>query len=222
MGSGALGIKVINPGGAAAFKENVRTFGLDDLVPSYGVTSRAIIRAAQHAREALGLPHPVHLHCNNLGVPGNVETALATIAASEGMPLHLAHLQFYAYGTEGKRSFSSAAPRLAEAMAANPAITADVGQVMFGQTTTVSCDVLRQFGARGQASPPQMGDPGRRRQWRRRGALQLPAAQLLQRGAVGSGLELFLLSADPWAAVLHHRPPERRAVHRLPRLGSRC
>ena len=197
-GSGALGLKVINPGGAAAFKENVRTFGLDDEVPSYGVTSRAIIRAAQHARAALGVPHPVHLHCNNLGVPGNVETALATIAAAEGLPLHLAHLQFYAYGTEGKRGFSSAAPRLAEAMAANPAITADVGQVMFGQTTTVSCDVLRQFGARGQGSPRKWaildGDDNGGGvvpyNYRRRNFFN--AVQW------AAGLELFLLSTDPW------------------------
>jgi hypothetical protein len=30
------------------------------------------------------------LHCNNLGLAGNVETALTTIAAAEGLPLHLA------------------------------------------------------------------------------------------------------------------------------------
>ncbi len=32
-GARALGLKVINPGAAAAFKSNVRTFGLDDAVP---------------------------------------------------------------------------------------------------------------------------------------------------------------------------------------------
>ena len=42
-------------------------------------------------------------------LPGNADTALATIAAAEGLPLHLAHLQFYGYGKEGKRGFSSAA-----------------------------------------------------------------------------------------------------------------
>ena len=33
-----LGLKVINAGGAEAFKFNVRTFSLDDEVPDYGVT----------------------------------------------------------------------------------------------------------------------------------------------------------------------------------------
>ena len=111
--------------------------------------------------------------------------------------LHLAHLQFYAYGTEGPRGFSSAAPALAEAIEANPNITADVGQVMFGQTVTVSSDVLRQFGARGQAHPRKSviweGDgngggivPYRYRRTNFHNAVQWAA-----------GLELFLLVRDP-------------------------
>jgi formylmethanofuran dehydrogenase subunit A len=151
--SGALGLKVINAGGSAAFRQNVRTFGLDDVVPDYGLTSRAIVRALQHAVHELGVPHPLHVHTNNLGVAGNAETAIATIAAAEGLPLHLAHLQFYGYGTEGPRGFSSAAARLAEAVNAAKTVTIDVGQVMFGQTVTVSSDVLRQFGARHRGSP---------------------------------------------------------------------
>ena len=149
----ALGIKVINAGGAAAFKANVRAFSLDDEVPWYGVTSRAIVQALQHAVHELGVPHPLHVHCNNLGMAGNAESALATIAAAEGLPLHLAHLQFYGYGKEGERGFSSAAARIAEAVNAAKTVTIDVGQVMFGQTVTISSDVLRQFNARHQARP---------------------------------------------------------------------
>ena len=75
------------------------------------MTSRAIVSALQQAVHELGVPHPLHLHCNNLGLSGNVETALETIAAFDGLPVHLAHLQFYSYGAEGKRGFSSAAAR---------------------------------------------------------------------------------------------------------------
>jgi formylmethanofuran dehydrogenase subunit A len=151
--SRGLGIKVINAGGAVAFKSNLRAFSLDDVVPIYGVSSRAIVKALQRAVHELGVPHPLHVHCNNLGLAGNAETALATIAAAEGLPLHLAHLQFYGYGKEGDRGFSSAAARLAEAVNASKSVTVDVGQVMFGQTVTISSDVLRQFNARRQASP---------------------------------------------------------------------
>ena len=151
--SRALGIKVINAGGAMAFKSNVRAFSLDDVVPLYGVSSRAIVKTLQRAVHELGVPHPLHVHCNNLGLAGSAETALATIAAAEGLPLHLAHLQFYGYGKEGERRFSSAAAQVAEAVNAAKDVTIDVGQVMFGQTVTISSDVLRQFNARNQASP---------------------------------------------------------------------
>jgi formylmethanofuran dehydrogenase subunit A len=150
--SRSIGIKVVNAGGAAALKENVRAFSLDDVVPHYGVSSRQIVKALQHAVNKLGVPHPLHVHCNNLGLAGNVDTALDTIAAAEGLPLHLAHLQFYGYGSEGERGFSSAAARLAEAVNA-AAVTVDVGQVMFGPTVTISADVLRQFNARHRARP---------------------------------------------------------------------
>jgi len=197
-GTRGLGVKVVNPGGAAAFKRNVRSFGLDDEVPEYGVSSRAIIEEMQQAVAALAIAHPLHLHCNNLGLPGNVETALATIAAAADRPLHLAHLQFYAYGREGPRGFSSAAPALAEATNANRNITADVGQVMFGQTVTISSDTLRQFNARGQAHPRKSvimesdGNGGGIVPYRYRRNSFFNAVQW------AAGLELFLLIDDPW------------------------
>lgn len=196
--SRGLGVKVVNAGGAEAFKENVRTFSLDDEVPDYGVSSRAIVKALQHGVTALGLPHPLHVHCNNLGVAGNIDTALATIAAAEGLPLHLAHMQFYAYGKEGPRGFSSAAPRLAEAVNAANSVTVDVGQVMFGQTVTISSDVLRQFNARNSAKPKKWlihdGDAN--------GggivAYDYSAANFFNAVQWAAGLELFLLITDPW------------------------
>ena len=89
----------------------MRAFGLDDEVPFYGLTSRQIFQSLQKATQAVGIRHPLHLHMNNLGIAGNIETALDTIDASQGLPLHLAHVQFYAYGKEGKNAFSSAGGR---------------------------------------------------------------------------------------------------------------
>jgi len=148
-----LGLKVINAGGSAAFKFNARSFGLDDVVPAYGVTSRAILQALQRAVTRLGLPHPVHVHCNNLGIAGNVDTAIATMDAAEGLPMHLAHVQFYGYGAEGPKGLASAAPRLVGAVNAHASISVDIGQVLFGQTITLSGDILHQFDARRLASP---------------------------------------------------------------------
>ncbi|MFO1089543.1 MAG: formylmethanofuran dehydrogenase subunit A [Hyphomicrobiales bacterium] len=196
--SQALGVKVINAGASAAFKENARTFSLDDVVPAYGVSSRQIVLALQRAVEELGIPHPLHIHCNNLGVPGNAETAVATMAATDGRAAHLAHLQFYGYGKEGKRGFSSAAATLAAEVNRRRDITVDIGQVMFGQTVTVSCDTMRQFTARGAARP---------KKWviseaDYNGAGIVPyrynAKDFYNAIQWATGLELFLLIDDPW------------------------
>jgi len=194
----ALGVKTINPGGAAAFKENVRQFNLDDVVPSYGLSSRTIFNALQHAVHELGIAHPLHLHTNNLGMPGNIDSVLDTIKASQGLPLHLAHVQFYSYGKTKKGGFASEAGRLAEAVIANKNITVDIGQVAFGQTITISSDVLRQFSAREFANPKKWivwdGDGN--------GGGILPY-NYREKDAVAAlqwaiGLELFLLIDDPW------------------------
>lgn len=196
--SRALGVKVINAGAAAAFKDNVRSFSFDDVVPEYGLTSRSIVKALQASVTRLGIPHPLHVHCNNLGIAGSADTAATTIAATEGTPLHLAHLQFYGYGTEGKRKFSSEAARLAELVNGNPDVTIDIGQVMFGQTVTISSDVMRQFSALGNANPKKSviidgdGNSGGgivpyRYKHDYYGSLQWAV-----------GLELFLLITDPW------------------------
>ena len=118
-----IGIKVVNPGGISAFKFNQRTMQLDEKHPFYGVTPRDILRVLSRAVHELGIPHPLHVHCSNLGVPGNVDTTLGTIRASEGLPIHLTHIQFHSYGTEGDRKFSSAAARVAEAINGTPNAT---------------------------------------------------------------------------------------------------
>ena len=196
--SRSLGIKVVNAGGVVAFKDNVRAFSFDDVVPAFGLTSRRIVKALQRAVSNLGVPHPLHVHCNNLGLAGNFETALTTIAAAEELPLHLAHLQFYGYGKEGNRGFSSAAAQLAEAVNKKANVTIDVGQVMFGSTVTISLDVLRQFNARTQARPKKWlildGDAN--------GAGIVPynyrRGDFYNAVQWAVGLELFLLINDPW------------------------
>ncbi|MCK5932257.1 MAG: formylmethanofuran dehydrogenase subunit A [Fulvimarina manganoxydans] len=196
--SRALGVKCINAGGSAAFKDNVRAFSLDDQVPDYGVTSRQIVKTLQKAVHDLKIPHPLHVHCNNLGVPGaSSDAAEATIAASEGLPLHLAHIQFYGYGTEGKRGFSSEGRRLAALINANPDVTVDIGQVMFGQTVTISSDELRQFAGRAQASPKKSIIFDHEANGGGVVPMDYKATSFFNALQWAIGLELFLLIEDP-------------------------
>jgi formylmethanofuran dehydrogenase subunit A len=149
----AIAVKVVNPGGISAFKFNQRKLDLDEQHVHYGVTPRQILLSLARGLQELGVPHPLHVHGCNLGVPGNVETTLETIRAAEGLPLHLTHIQFHSYGTEGDRKFSSGAARIAELVNKNNKISIDVGQVLFGQTCTASGDSMRQYAGSPNAHP---------------------------------------------------------------------
>ncbi|HEY0562277.1 MAG TPA: formylmethanofuran dehydrogenase subunit A [Methylophilus sp.] len=139
-----IGIKVVNPGGISAFKFNQRRLNLDENNAHYQVTPRQILQTLSRAVHELGIAKPLHVHCNNLGAAGNFQTTLDTMGASDGVPMHLTHIQFHSYGTEGDKKFSSAAAQIAQALNQHKHITADVGQILFGQTVTASGDNMMQ------------------------------------------------------------------------------
>lgn len=139
-----IGIKVVNPGGISAFKFNQRRLNLDENNMHYQVTPRQILQSLSRAVNELGIAKPLHVHCNNLGAAGNFQTTLDTMGASDGIPMHLTHIQFHSYGTEGDKKFSSAAAQIAQALNSNKHISADVGQILFGQTVTASGDNMMQ------------------------------------------------------------------------------
>lgn len=149
----ACAVKVVNPGGIDAFKFNQRSMNFDDLHPHFGISPRQILQCLARATDSLGLAHPLHVHCSNLGMPGNIATTLATIDAVEGSRLHLTHAQYHCYGNDGPHGFSSGAAQLAERVNRSDRLTIDVGQVLFGQTVTLSADTMHQFANRKLASP---------------------------------------------------------------------
>ena len=151
--SKALGVKIVNPGGISAFKFNQRKLDVNEPHVHWQVTPRQVLHTLARALRELGVPHPLHIHASNLGVPGNIESTLETIAALEGLPAHLTHIQFHAYGRDGPKKFSSAALQLSEAINAHPELSIDVGQIMFGQTVTASGDTMRQHANSGLANP---------------------------------------------------------------------
>jgi formylmethanofuran dehydrogenase subunit A len=149
----ACAVKVVNAGGIDAFKYNQRSMNVDEPHPRYGITPRQILRSLASAVDALGLAHPLHVHCSNLGMAGNIASTLATIDAVEGRRLHLTHAQYHCYGAEGPQGFSSAAAELADRVNRSDRLTIDVGQVLFGQTVTLSADTMHQYANRRLASP---------------------------------------------------------------------
>jgi formylmethanofuran dehydrogenase subunit A len=199
----AMGVKVVNPGGISAFKFNQRALDVDEQHVRWQVTPRQVVQVLARTLRELGVPHPLHIHGSNLGVAGNIASTLRTIEALEGLPAHLTHVQFHAYGNDGPKKFSSAAAQLCEAVNANPQISIDVGQIMFGQTVTASGDTMRQHAQSGLGSPRKWigADiecsagcgivPFRYREQSYVNALQWAI-----------GLEIFLLVKNPWQVVL--------------------
>ena len=217
----AYAIKVVNPGGIARWKSggterDVR--GIDDPVGSSSVTPRKILEVLAGVANTLELPHPVHIHCNNLGQAGNVATTLQTMQALAGQRAHFTHLQFHSYGGERGKGWKSAARDVIEHVNAHPEISADVGQVMFGPATTLTAD----------APVEHLLYASTGRKWvnvdieLETGCGIVPYAYREQAAVAALqwavGLELFLLARDPWRVVLSTDHPNGGSFLSYPQL----
>src|SRR5205823_14983992 len=219
----AYAIKIVNPGGVAAWKgggadgsRNVS--GLDEAVGSSAVTPRKILETLAGAAQALALPHPVNIHCNNLGQPGNAATTLESMRALAGRRAHFTHLQFHSYGGERGKPWKSRANDVIEYVNGHPEVSVDVGQVMFGPATTVTAD--------GPVEHLLYASSGRK--WvnvdieLESGCGIVPYAYK-EKAAVAAlqwavGLELFLLARDPWRVVLSTDHPNGGSFLSYPQL----
>jgi formylmethanofuran dehydrogenase subunit A len=215
--TGGYGVKLVNAGGIERWKRGAgNVTSLDDEVA--GVTPRAVIEAIATAVHDLGLPHPVHVHCNNLGVAGNWRTTLDTLKTVEGRRAHLAHLQFHAYGGRPGGRMRSKAPEIAEYLASHPEFSADVGQVMFGDATTMTADApvserLRDITGGKWVNADTEVETGC-------GIVPFTYKEKNYVHALqwGIGLELFLLSRDPWRLVLSTDHPNGGSFLSYPKL----
>lgn len=138
--------KLVNPGGVEEWKWGGNASVLDKSIRNFGVTPREIIRGMCKAVKHLNLPHSIHIHANNLGVPGNYETTIETLEsmrefACETKPVaHLTHVQFNTYTGSNWTNVSSGAEYLANYINNNNHVSIDLGQVVFSDTTTMTAD----------------------------------------------------------------------------------
>ena len=201
--TGAYGIKGVNPGGVSHWlstAEAIKSFSAP--LPGRRISPRRIVEFLARTADALRLPHPLHLHVNQLGTPGNIEVTLETSRALSGLRHHLAHVQFHSYGKDVAGDFVSGAAEFIEHFHANPEVTADVGQVMFGDALTLTADAEVEYFLWKLTGKPYVNVevdletgcgiiPVEYRNDSRMHALQWAI-----------GLELFLLCDDPWRMVL--------------------
>jgi formylmethanofuran dehydrogenase subunit A len=143
-------VKLTNPGGTETWGWGEDVHSIHQQVPNFGVTPAEIISTMIEANELLNLPHSVHLHCNNLGVPGNYQTTLETIDLAPDLnrgrqSLYLTHVQFHSYGGTTWRDICSKSEDIARAVNSRPQVAIDMGQIMFGRTTTMTADGPMEF-----------------------------------------------------------------------------
>ena len=213
------GVKAVNPGGVAAWKWGKNASALYEPFEGYQrLTPARIISGLAQIVDELQLPHPLHLHCNNLGVPGNVATTLATMKLLEGGRAHLAHLQFHAYGGEDWSSMRSEAVAVAEAFNAHTNLTADAGAVLFGDAVTITADgpwqhLLYQLTSRKWGNLDVENETGC-------GIVPYVYRDSHIVNAVqwAVGLELLLLIEDPWRIFLTTDHPNGGCFWRYPEI----
>ena len=214
--------KLVNPGGVEVWKSHQggNVHSLDQPVDYFEVTPRQIISGVARAATELRLPHPVHIHCNNLGIPGNWQTTLETMKALDGHRAHITHIQFHSYGGgEGdENTFNSKTVPLADYVNAHKNVTIDVGQVMFGETTSMTGDgplgyyLSNIFKGKWFSSDTEMES-----------GCGITPIKYRNKSLVHSlqwaiGLEWYLLVEDPWRVVMSTDHPNGASFLAYPQI----
>jgi formylmethanofuran dehydrogenase subunit A len=215
--------KLVNPGVDEMWKgqKNANITTLDQKIGPFDLTPRKVIGAFITAANDLGLPHPVHIHCNNLGHSGNYTTTLETMRIADGRRAHITHIQFHSYGSVAGKTTdnpTSKAREISEYINTHPNISADVGAVMFGRSTSMTADaplayMLRRFGGHKWTNADSENESGC-------GIVPFTYQDKVYTNALqwAIGLELFLLSDDPWRMVFSTDHPNGGSFMSYPKL----
>ena len=214
------GVKLVNPGGDEPWKghRNSNVHNLDEQIRGFDLTPRKIIKALIDATNDLGLPHPAHIHCNNLGHSGNYTTTIETMKTAEGRRVHITHIQFHSYGGEVGKNPTSKAKEISDFINNNPNVSADVGQVMFGDATIMTGDAPLTWQLRNMTNKKWINADTECESGC--GILPFSYQEHIYTHALqwAIGLELFLMAKDPWRMVLSTDHPNGGSFMNYPKL----
>jgi len=202
--TGSYAPKLVNPGGVENWKQygtDIRS--LDQEVAGIETTPSEIISEVTAAAGRLNLPHPVHIHCNQLGLPGNWKITQQTMNLLAGQRAHLTHIQFHSYGGDRDEStFCSKVPELAAIVNRQPNLSVDVGQILFGETTSLTGD-----GPASQYLSQLYGKKWINHDTELESGCGILPIQYKNRSAIHAwqwaiGLQWYLLVDNPWQVVM--------------------
>jgi formylmethanofuran dehydrogenase subunit A len=137
-------------------------------------------------------------------MPGNWETTLETMKALEGFGGHITHAQFHSYGggDADENTFNSKVVPLADYVNSHSNLTIDVGQVLFGETTSMTGDgplgyyLSNVYGGKWFSGDTEM-----------EAGCGITPIKYKNKSLVHAlqwaiGLEWYLLVQDPWRVVM--------------------
>ncbi len=217
-------IKIVDPGGVEVWGWGKFLRYLDDPVVNFDITPREIIRGLCEVNKSLNLPHAIHVHTNNLGNPGNYLTTIETMDAVRDLAgdkrpiIHITHVQFTGFSGSSWLNLGSGAPEIADYVNKHRHVSVDLGQVVFGDTTTMTADgpfqyLLYKLSGNKWVNADVEAETGS-------GIVPFHYKRGNYVNAVqwGIGLELALLVDDPWRVFLTTDHPNGGPFTAYPRV----
>jgi formylmethanofuran dehydrogenase subunit A len=136
----AYGIKAVNPAGGISWEWAKELKSLDEKAERLNISAREIIAELVRVNEELKMPSSFHVHLNNLGIYGNSDLTLETFDICKGGRTNIAHLQLSCYSGDSWATMASDSDRICKRVARQDGLTCDIGQVVFGDCTTMTAD----------------------------------------------------------------------------------
>jgi formylmethanofuran dehydrogenase subunit A len=217
-------VKIVNPGGLEAWGFGSDVKGLDDQVPHFCITPREIVRGLCKVNKLLNLPHTIHVHTNNLGKPGNYVTALETMKSVEDLTagdkpaIHITHCQFSAFKGDDWRTLESGAQEISSYVNNHSHVTIDMGQVVFTDTTTMTADGPFQYALHGLTHNKWVNHDVETETSAGIVPFRYHRKSYVHAIQWSIGLELALLTIDPWKVFMTTDHPNGGPFTAYPRI----
>ena len=217
-------IKIVDPGGVEVWGWGKFLRHLDEKVTYFDVTPREIVRGLCKVNRLLNLPHPIHVHTNNLGNPGNYTTTIETMdsvrdMAGGGKPIiHITHVQFTGFSGSSWLNLGSGAPEIAEYVNRHDHVSVDLGQIIFGDTTTMTADGPFQYFLHMLTDNKWVNMDVEAETGSGIVPFQYKRSNYVNAIQWGIGLELALLIEDPWRVFMTTDHPNGGPFTSYPRV----
>jgi len=144
------GLKLANPGGAEMWAWGKDTDSLEKQILGYDLNPLDIVTGLVRVNELLNLPHSIHIHPNQAGRPGNIDTTIETLESIQDIEkssqvrrnqlIHIAHAQLHSYGGQDWENFESKSQTIVDYVNTHEQVELDIGQITFHTSTAIFPD----------------------------------------------------------------------------------